>query len=392
MLRTLFVLLFLFILFQVKGQSEYQMKGNDKKVEIDFLSSYYSQDGNNAAVTGGIGTEELTDISSMIIINVPIDSTKSINFSGGADYYTSASTDNIDNNKSSASSKDVRAYANLGYNWKQLEKGNTFGVRVGFSNEYDYTSINGGLSFAKEFNEGNSEISLNGQAFFDNWKPYLPVELRGVEEVSTTSRTSYNAQLTFSQVINRRLQMAISAEAIYMQGLLSTPFHRVYLNLVDRAVLEKLPDARLKLPFSVRATYYATDRVVLRGYYRFYTDDFGINGHTVSLDVPVKVSDSWTVTPFYRFHTQTAADYFAPFASHGPDKEFYTSDYDLSELSSNKYGLGVEYNPVYGLARAKLPFGKNVFVLKSIELRGSAYRRDTGLTAFAISLGLKMQF
>ena len=36
--------------------------------EVDFLSSYYSQNGDNAAVTGGIGTEELTDVTGTIAL------------------------------------------------------------------------------------------------------------------------------------------------------------------------------------------------------------------------------------------------------------------------------------------------------------------------------------
>jgi len=92
-------------------ESGYEMKGNNEYVEIDLLSSYYKQDGDHAAVTGGIGTEELTDVSTLFVVNIPLSTTKSINLSTGVDYYTSASTDNIDNNMSSASSVDVRAYS-----------------------------------------------------------------------------------------------------------------------------------------------------------------------------------------------------------------------------------------------------------------------------------------
>ena len=40
--------------------------------EVDFLSSYYSQQGNNASVTGGIGDEKLTDVTPTIIISLPL--------------------------------------------------------------------------------------------------------------------------------------------------------------------------------------------------------------------------------------------------------------------------------------------------------------------------------
>ena len=92
---------------QNKLSSGYQMKANTNEIEANFLSSYYNQDGNNSAVTGGIGTEALTDFANVFIINVPIDSVNAISLFGGADAYTSASSDNIDTNVSSASMTPV---------------------------------------------------------------------------------------------------------------------------------------------------------------------------------------------------------------------------------------------------------------------------------------------
>ena len=373
------------------AQDGYQMKPNNQYAEIDFLTSYYEQDGDNGAVTGGIGTEALTDVSSIFVINIPLDSTKSINASFGADYYTSASTDNIDNNPSSASSKDVRAYANLGYSIKNLKKGLTYGLRLGFSSEYDYTSFNGGINLAKEFNEGNSEVSISAQAFIDNWGLYFPRELRRTVSVPTTARNSFNGQITYSSVVNQRLQVSLSAEAIYMDGLLSTPFHRVYFEDQNIPDIERLPSSRLKLPFSIRATYFPLEKLVVRSYYRFYTDDFGIQAHTASIETPIKLNDYFTVIPFYRYHTQTGSDYFAPFATHLSADEFYSSDYDLSALSSNKFGLGLGYSPLYGLARAKIPLTRKVFLINGINLRGSYYKRSTALKGFSIALEINMR-
>ncbi|MCR9286373.1 MAG: hypothetical protein NXI23_03175 [Bacteroidetes bacterium] len=104
----------LYVSFQVFTQnSEYQMKGNEKETTIDFLSSYYQQDGNNAAVTGGIGSEELMDIVNVLVVNVPLDSINSVSFTVGGDLYSSASTDKIDFEESSASSHDLRLYGTV---------------------------------------------------------------------------------------------------------------------------------------------------------------------------------------------------------------------------------------------------------------------------------------
>lgn len=367
----------------------YHMKGNGREIEANFLSSYYEQDGNNGAVTGGIGTEKLNDISNVVIINIPLDSVNSVSLYGGADYYSSASTDNIDNVTSSASSSDVRGFGTLSYSRKNLNRNETYSVHVGYSGEYDYTSINGGLSYTKEWNEGNSEVNVRGQLFVDQWKLIYPVELRGTELLTSRDRRSYNGQLNFSQVLNKRMQMSISGEFVYMTGLLSTPFHRVYFADAASPDIERLPDNRLKVPLGLRFNIYPFQNVVLRTYYRYYWDDFGITANTLELEVPVKLGSAFTVSPFYRYHAQTAADYFAPYQQHLTSDIFYTSDYDLSGLTSHKYGLGLRFSPIYGLARSK-PFlpSRRMFMIKYIESRGGYYKRSTGLTAFFISLNV----
>ena len=365
------------------------MKGNSREIEANFLSSYYQQDGNNGAVTGGIDTEKLNDISNVVIINIPLDSINSVSLYGGADYYSSASTDNIDNVMSSASSSDVRGFGTISYSRKNLHKNETYGIHVGYSGEYDYTSINGGLSYTKEWNEGNSEINLRGQLFVDQWKLIYPAELRGTELLTSRDRKSYNGQLNFSQVINKRMQMSVSGEVVYMTGLLSTPFHRVYFADAMAPDIERLPDNRLKIPLGVRFNIYPIQNLIVRTYYRYYWDDFGINANTMELEVAVKLGNAFTISPFYRYHTQTAADYFAPYQTHLSTDVFYTSDYDLSALNSHKFGLGLRYSPLYGLLRSK-PFlpGKRMFMVKYLEMRGGYYSRSTGLTAFFMSLNV----
>ena len=67
-----------------------------ENVEIDILSSYYSQEGNNAAVTGGIGTEKLTDITPTITISIPLNDDDVLTIDAGISAYTSASSSNLD--------------------------------------------------------------------------------------------------------------------------------------------------------------------------------------------------------------------------------------------------------------------------------------------------------
>jgi hypothetical protein len=365
---------------------------NHGETTVDILASYYQQDGDHSAVEGGTGTQHLTDVTPTILLNVPLDSATRMSANLGMDYYASASTDKIDQVLSSPSAQDTRFHLDLGLSRALADKRTIVGVGGGVSKEYDYFSVNVTGSWAHASRDGNRELSVAGQAFFDRATLIRPVELRTGTNQNHGSgfdtRQSYNLNLVYSQVITQRLQLAVSTELVAQQGLLSTPFHRVYFKETGggygTAKTEVLPRARFKYPVGLRLTYYAADLVQVRGFYRFYNDDFGITAHTFELELPVKITPFFVAYPFYRYHTQTAAKYFAPYLEHSITDPYFTSDYDLAAFSANKLGLGLRYSPVYGIGRFKMP-GGGVTKFKSLDLRYAYYRQSTGLTASVIS-------
>ena len=362
---------------------------NWKTVDIDFLSSYYEQDGNMSPVTGGLGTERLTDFTQKVIMRIPVSPKLKINVDGGYDYYTSASSDNIDPIRSDDSGYDVRAHANFGFSY-QKNKQNTIGARIGGSTEYDYNSVQGGLTYVWESEDQNTAINAQAQAFVDRWSLIYPIELRGEGQlVPTANRQSYNVSVGISRVLDRKTQMSVMLEGVYMNGLLSTPFHRVYFQEQQRPRVEQLPNTRLKVPIGVRVNRYLNEWMILRTYYRYYWDTWGVQAHTASVELPIKPTRFLAVVPFYRYHTQTAADYYLPYKEHTVASTFYTSDTDLADLNSHAFGVGLSYQPAKGIANVNLalPSKEIPFKLKSIDLKYSHYRRSTGLNANIISLG-----
>lgn len=365
--------------------------------EANLVSSYYRQDGNNSAVTGGFGTQKLTDIANTIDVKFirwdKKDRKHSYVAEVGIDHYTSASSDKVDPNTiSSASYADTRLYPSVNWTVEDMKKGRTFGAGLSLSSEYDYTSIGVNLNFSQKTKNRNGEFSARVQAYLDKLKYILPIELRvpgpgngGDDDENnypSKSRNSYSGSLSWSQIINQRLQVMLIADVVYQQGYLGLPFHRVYFdNNTVRA--ENLPDTRLKIPLGFRANYFMGDRVIIRGFYRYYRDDWGISGHTVQLEPVVKISPFFSVTPFYRYYTQTAADYFSPIRIHKSADQFYTSNYDLSAFNSNFYGAGVRLSPpkgVFGIQR-----------LNMLELRYGHYTRTNGLKSDIISLNVKFK-
>src|SRR5690349_1267198 len=118
-----------------KTDSIFQKK-NISRTDIQLLFSYYSQDGDNSAVTGGIGTEKL----SVYAPNFSLAYSKgksALNFDAGVDVITSASTDNIDFVVSSASYKDSRVYSHLGFEREIPKSHLDLSAKTGFSIESD---------------------------------------------------------------------------------------------------------------------------------------------------------------------------------------------------------------------------------------------------------------
>jgi hypothetical protein len=71
-------------------------------------------------------------------------------------------------------------------------------------------------------------------------------------------------------------------DLVQQDGLLSTPFPRVYFSdIADSFIenfqladdIERLPDSRLKIAVGGRLNYYINETFVVRTFYRYYTDD-----------------------------------------------------------------------------------------------------------------------
>lgn len=373
------------------------LKRKIKFEEINLVSGYYLQDGNNSAITGGIGTEKLTDWANSFEISVSkldrFNRTHRLTADFNIDYYTSASSDKIDPlTISSASRKDTHIYPSLSWSVKDDAAGVTQGLSYAFSTEYDYVSHGINANLTKLSKNKNTEFSIKGGAFFDTYMCILPAELRsftypsGAERdtkgIDYKPRNSYNLSFSLSQVINQRLQVMAMIEPSFQEGLLSTPFHRVYFTNGNETV-EKLPGTRFKLPIGLRFSYFAGDQTVIRLFYRAYLDDWGMKAHTANVEVPFKLTPFFSLSPFYRFNVQSAVDYFKPYAKHDTKDAFYTSDYDISGFTSHFLGMGVRLATPRGIL--------GITNFNALEIRYGYYSRSTGMVGHSISAHIKIK-
>ncbi|WP_317172910.1 DUF3570 domain-containing protein [Maribacter arenosus] len=413
----LIVLLFNWGFSQDDNSNSYQKRVLETS-EIDLLFSFYNQDGENAAVTGGEGTEELTDATSSIVVKMPLNPDDILTVDVGISAYSSASSSNIDpfdkssrlaspfSASSGASQSDALVHFNPSYEHSSEDRNSVYSAQAYVSSEYDYFSVGFGGGYTRFFNEKNTQVAASFQVFLDKWNPQYPIELRNgffdtritgsgtynpnFTEFNDETRNSYSLSLSVSQILSKRIQGSIFMDLVSQKGLLGTPHQRVYFGDVDDFFIEEfqladgveqLPKNRFKIPIGARLNYYLNDLVVLRSYYRYYSDDWGITGHTASLEVPVKLNDKFTLYPNYRFYQQTSADYFYEKEMAVSSLDFYTSDYDLSAFNSHQYGMGLRYKDIFTSAKV-FTFG-----LKTIDFRFNKYDRSDGLSSYIFSLG-----
>ncbi len=360
-----------------------------KKSEIEFVYNHYIQDGDNSAITGGIGTEKLTVYGPAL--NYKNTSGKQvISLNLGVDIISSASTDKIDFVVSSASILDQRAYFSSNYS-RLLDKQNlNINGGFGLSIESDYFSISGNVGFAKS-NKNNQRTLLAQFQFFDDdlrwgrvnpdyYKPVkliYPVELRTKEWYNEYKRYSYNLKLGISQILNKRNTIGIFPELGLQKGLLETPFHRIYFTDGSLAV-ENLPNERIKGSLAFKLNTFSGGFVILKNTVNGYVDNFGIVGFAIENETAIKVKPFFTLLPNFRTYSQKSSVYFAPYKEHHIDETFFTSDYDLSAFQSFEIGLGIKYQPQKYLIKR--------LVSNSFIFRYNFLYRSNNLNAHILSL------
>jgi len=356
------------------------------RIDMDILFNYYTQDGDRSPVTGGEGTEELDVITPVVLLNWRVGDNWQLRADLGLDAITSASTDNIDDNVSSASEVDNRAHAVI--TALRTSGPQTIGFTAGFSTEYDYNSITTGLQWSRSFRDESSTLAASLFHFSDTVELY---DIDGIVQ-GEDDRTTTDFSISWTQVFSPRAVGSVELYLSSQSGFLSTPFHEVILaptpgETEGLRVTERLPDSRRRTALGLRYNYSFSKKVVQRSYIRTYDDDWGLTAQTLELETHFRLptrNPAW-IYPILRFHTQSGIDYFGAPRTFSAEDEFFTADGDLGEFDSQKFGLGYRISfqtPRKGWLKR----------LRGFDTRVTSYSRDDGLDAISASLALSWRF
>ncbi|MFT4993428.1 MAG: hypothetical protein ACI965_000447 [Paraglaciecola sp.] len=238
---------------------------------------------------------------------------------------------------------------------------------VHFSKEYDYLSIAFNGSLAQDFNQKNTTLTAGLSYALDTIDPEggRPVSFSSMvidqgqfidedayravfdatRQEGTDDKTTTDLLLGVTQIISRRMLMQFNYGFSMSDGYHTDPFKVLSVvnseGLTQDLVHESRPDERSRHNFYWQ-TKYAMDVGVADISYRFATDDWEIDSHTIDSRLRLNLTDSTYIQPHFRYYQQSAAEFYQPFLLDAePLPQFASADYRLGEMTA--YTLGLKY-------------------------------------------------
>lgn len=264
--------------------------------------------------------------------------------------------------------KDTRVTINAGWE-RPIADELTLNLGTALSKEYDYLSLGLSSGLAKDINNGNTTLSSGFSASFDSSDPvggepvpFAAMQAAGSEQLrqgSGSDKQVYDAIFGVTQIIDQRSLFQLNYSISHSTGYLNDPYK--FISVVDAVTgdpifenadqadlptvaYENRPDTRTK--HSIYAQYkISLDDKVLDASYRFLTDDWGINSHTLDFRYRIPTSKGRYWQPHFRYYQQSAADFYTPFfigndrPSAGDENSFASADYRLGDFTGMTVGL-----------------------------------------------------
>ena len=188
--------------------------------------------------------------------------------------------------------------------------------------------------------------------------------------------------VSVSQILTRNLITTLNFETITDEGFLNNPYRSVrYLD--STAALgfsfepELYPATRTSNAVGLRARYFLPYRAAIEGEYRFFTDTWDVEGHTVALTY-IHPWGPFTFEGKVRYHDQTGASFFRDIFPRSEATNFRGRDKELSPLTSYTFRGKVTYdfidtNKGWGLfKRGTLNFSYDYLLVDYHEFRNAS--------------------
>jgi len=155
-------------------------------------------------------------------------------------------------------------------------------------------------------------------------------------------------QLSYFQNLNAQSYFKIAAFYIADSGYLTNPYMNVvrnYNEVTNKADVlgENRPDSRVAYGLSLKYANALTDNISAHIGYRYYSDDWEIDSHTLDSDLYYELGDDWVFKVGLRYYTQSQAKFYNASKDYFTDEVYASSDQRLSSFDAITYKSDVEY-------------------------------------------------
>ncbi|MBT6211670.1 MAG: DUF3570 domain-containing protein, partial [Woeseia sp.] len=280
--------------------------------------------------------------------------------SGNAAYTTPASAIPLDD-----TFLDTRVA--ISASWEQ-PLGRLYKINVGASasDEYDYFHLGANAKISRDFDRRNTTVSAGFAFSLDTIDPVggAPTPLTRMlnvgdinNRIGEQDKDIVDLVIGVTQVVRRNFVVQANYSYSDSSGYLNDPYK--FLSVVDGSTgdtvtrtpgpgvigpshefaFESRPDERVKHSFYGQAKYYMGGKI-LDASYRYMTDDWDIDSHTVDARYRWPLGDTRYLEPHFRFYTQSAAEFYQVGVIDGvPLPQYASSDYRLGEFDAITAGV-----------------------------------------------------
>jgi hypothetical protein len=252
----------------------------------------------------------------------------------------------------------------------------TVNAGLGFSSEYDYQHIGANFGLTRDFNQRNTTLSAALAYAQDTIKPVggLPLGLTQMTDAvdddlrpanrgdGSDSKNVLDVLLGVTQVLGRHTVLRVNLSYSDSSGYLTDPYK--ILSVVDPVtgeligrtpppgaagptgiyLFEHRPDSRRKEGVYAEVRHDFSGKVLQLGY-RFSTDDWEVDSHTLETRLRLPLGGSSYLEPHVRYYQQTAASFYRySLPDAAPLPEFASADARLADMSA--FTVGLKYGHV----------------------------------------------
>lgn len=208
--------------------------------------------------------------------------------------------------------------------------------------------------------EANTLYFGVSQEFFGNMTTLTLGYARGWDTVGEVGNSDFSAeadrqnyQFGISQVLTPNTIAGLDLEVVTDEGFLQNPYRQNrFIDPNDptsfRYQPERYPETRTSFAAGIRARAFLPWRASVGASYRYFTDTWGINAHTVQLNYVHNLSPRLTVEGGIRYYSQEQADFYSDLYDFQNSQTHLARDKEMSSFTGTTLSAGIQYQWLQG--------------------------------------------